>query len=145
VTEDTSLFPDGHHESIETLTTDLSCEYFSSERKINDISTASMIATTLTVTDNKGKVVSTFDNCAGATVELPVGTYSYEYTVAVSGALALNNSIQTETAFEIATFQPLLVWGEGAPAALAGTTVNLSSSTDMAAGGTSFAAIENPT
>jgi Fe-S oxidoreductase len=104
-----------------------------------------MIATTLTVTDNKGKVVSTFDNCAGATVELPVGTYSYEYTVAVSGALALNNSIQTETAFSIATFQPLLVWGEGAPAALAGTTVNLSSSTDMAAGGTSFAAIENPT
>jgi len=145
VTEDASLFPDGHHESIETLTTDLGCEYRSSERKINDVSTVSMVSTTLTVTDSNGKVVESFENCVGSTIELAVGTYSYEYTVTASGALALNNSIQTETAFSIATFQPLLVWGENAPGALAGTSVNLSNSADMAAGGSNFAYIENPT
>ena len=110
ITEDTALFPDGHHESIETLTTDLACEYRSSERKINDVNTATMISTTLTVTDSNGKIIESFENCAGSTVELAVGTYSYEYTVTVSGALALNNSIQTETAFSIASYQPLLVW-----------------------------------
>tara|TARA_B100000767_G_scaffold10804_1_gene10517 strand:+ start:4991 stop:7819 length:2829 start_codon:yes stop_codon:yes gene_type:complete len=145
VTEDLALFPDGHHESVETLTTDLVCEYRSSERKINDISTVSMITTTLSVTNSNGDVVSSFDNCLGATVELPVGTYDYTYSVIAGGALALNSSIQTETSFAIASFQPLLVWDENAPGSLAGMTVNLSNAEEMAIGGTQFSAIENPT
>ena len=104
-----------------------------------------MIATTLSVANGNGDIVSSFDNCLGATVELPVGTYDYTYSVVASGALALNNSIQTETSFAIASFQPLLVWNEDAPASLAGMTVNLSNAEEMAIGGTQFSSVENPT
>jgi Fe-S oxidoreductase len=145
VTEDLSHFPEGHHESVEALTTDLSCEYRASERKINDINTVSMISSTLVLSDSNGKTVTSFDDCAGATLDLSVGEYTYEYTVSVSGALAYNDSIVTETSFAIATFQPLLVWSEDAPAALAGRTVDLTNDSQMALGGTAFASIENPT
>ena len=145
ITEDLSHFPEGHHESIEALTTDLSCEYRASERKINDINTASMISSTLVLSNSNGKTITSFDNCAGTTLDLAVGEYAYEYTVSVSGALAYNDSIVTETSFSIATFQPLLVWNEDAPAALAGRTVDLTNDSQMALGGTAFASIENPT
>jgi Fe-S oxidoreductase len=145
VTEDLSHFPEGHHESVEALTTDLSCEYRASERKINDINTVSMISSTLVLSDSNGKTVTSFDDCAGATLDLSVGEYTYEYSVSVSGALAYNDSIVTETSFAIATFQPLLVWSEDAPAALAGRTVDLTNDSQMALGGTAFASIENPT
>ena len=145
ITEDLNHFPEGHHESIETLTTDLACEYRASERKINDIGTVSMLSSTLTVTDNNGKTMTSFDNCEGATIELPVGEYTYTYTVEVSGALAYNDSIVTETSFAIASFQPLLVWTEDAPTALAGRTVDLTNESQMAIGGTAFASIDNPT
>ena len=145
VTEDTNYFPEGHHESVETLTTDLSCEFRSSERKINGVSTQTMVATTLTVTDANGAQVVSFADCEGATVEMAPGTYNYAYDVVVSGALALNNSITTETAFSIATYQPLLVWDTDAPAGLAGYTVNLSNAEEMALGGSAFTSIENPT
>jgi hypothetical protein len=144
VTDGSSLFPDGHHDSVETLTTDVACEFRSSERKINDISTQTMIATTLTVTDASGATVVSFADCEGATAELQPGTYSYAYEVTVSGALALNASITTETAFTIASYQPLLVWGEDAPASLAGHTVNLSNSEEMALGASTYEYIENP-
>jgi Fe-S oxidoreductase len=145
VTEDTSYFPKGHPEEFKTLTSDFSCEYRSSERKINDISTQSMVTTTLVVTNAAGSDVVSFSNCEGATTELTVGTYSYTYDVAVSGALALNDSITTETSFTMKSFQPLLVWDENAPAGLAGHTVNLSSAEEMALGGSAFSSIENPT
>ena len=82
ITDFTEHAEDGHPESVETITTDLSCEYRSSERKINDVSTQSMVATTLMVTDSSGEEVVSFDNCAGATVELAVGTYNYTYAYA---------------------------------------------------------------
>ena len=145
VTEDQSHFPEGHHESVETITTDLACEYRASERKINDINTITMIASTMTLMDSNGKTVTSFDDCEGATLELAVGEYAYEYTVSVNGALAYNDSIVTETSFEIASFQPLLVWSEDAPAALAGRTVDLTNSSQMALGGTAYTSIENPT
>jgi hypothetical protein len=145
VTEDLNHFPDGHHESVETITTDLACEYRASERKINDINTVEMISSTLTLTDSNGKILNSFDDCAGATTELKVGEYSYEYIVTVEGALAYNDSIVTETSFQIASFQPLLVWTEDAPAAMAGRTVDLTNDSQMAAGGTDYASIENPT
>ena len=145
ITEDLNHFPEGHHESIETLTTDLACEYRASERKINDINTVTMISSTLTLSDSNGKTVTSFNDCAGATLELAVGEYTYDYTVTVSGALAYNDSIVTETSFAIASFQPLLVWTEDAPKALAGRTVDLTNDSQMALGGTAFASIENPT
>jgi Fe-S oxidoreductase len=104
-----------------------------------------MVATTLTVTNEAGKDVVSFSNCEGATSELTVGTYSYTYDVVVTGALALNDSITTETSFTMQTYQPLLVWDENAPGDLGGHTVNLSNSEEMALGGTAFSYIENPT
>ncbi|MCH1588214.1 MAG: (Fe-S)-binding protein, partial [Flavobacteriales bacterium] len=144
VTEDTTYFPEGHPEEVTSITTDLGCEYRSSERRINAVSTQSMIATTLTVTDSNGKVVSSFADCAGDTTELSVGTYDYTYSVVASGLLAENDSITTETSFTILAYQPLLIWSENAPDALAGHTVNLSNAEEMALGGTAFSVIENP-
>ena len=132
ITDFTEHAEDGHPESVETITTDLSCEYRSSERKINDVSTQTMVTTTLTVTDASGKEVVSFADCAGATVELAVGTYDYTYEVVASGALALNQSITTETSLAIAAYQPLLIWDDDAPAGLAGHTVNLSNTEEMA-------------
>ena len=144
VTEDTTYFPYGHHKTVETITTDMACEYRSSERKINELSTADMLTSTFTVTDSSGKTVSSFTNCDGATVELKVGTYDYQMTVQATGLLAQNSSITTETSMNIASFQPLLVWDEDAHESLAGTSVNLSSSEDMALGNGKFSPIENP-
>ena len=132
------MFPEGHPEEVETITTDLSCEFRSSERKIDGVSTQSMVSTTLTVKDAAGNEVVSFADCAGATVELTVGKYNFTYEAVVSGALAQNQSISTETAFSIASYQPLLVWTEDAPASLAGYTVNLSNADEMALGGDAF-------
>ena len=104
-----------------------------------------MISTTLTVFDTSGKEVISFDDCAGATIEMSVGDYNYAYEVVVSGPLALNDSITTETSFLIASYQPLLVWNENAPGGLAGYTVNLSNDAEMALGGKAYSYIENPT
>ena len=93
-----------------------------------------MVTTTLTVTDASGKEVVSFADCAGATVELAVGTYDYTYEVVASGALALNQSITTETSLAIAAYQPLLIWDDDAPAGLAGHTVNLSNTEEMTLG-----------
>ena len=144
ITEDSTHFPDGHHKTVETITTDIACEYRASERKINDLSTGDMLSSTLVVTDSSGKTVSSFTECDGATVELKVGTYDYQMTVQASGLLALNSSITTETAMKISSFQPLLVWNSNAPESLAGTSVNLSNSEDMVLGNGKFSPIENP-
>jgi heterodisulfide reductase subunit D len=144
VTEDTTYFPYGHHKTVETITTDMACEYRSSERKINEQSTADMLTSTFVVTDSSGKTVSSFTNCDGATVELKVGTYDYQMTVQATGLLAQNSSITTETSMNIASFQPLLVWDDDTHKSLAGTSVNLSSSEDMVLGNGKFSPIENP-
>ena len=86
ITEDTTYFPEGHPEEVSTLTTDLACEFRSSERKINDVSTQDMVATTLTVTDASGKELVSFANCEGATLEMSVGTYDYINELVASGA-----------------------------------------------------------
>ena len=144
ITEDTTLFPDGHHKTVETITTDIACEYRASERKINELSTADMLSSTFVLTDSSANTVSSFTECEGATVELKVGTYDYEMTVQASGLLAQNASIITETSMMITSFQPLLVWDSDAPESLAGTSVNLSSSEDMVLGQGKFSVIENP-
>ena len=144
ITEDSTYFPDGHHESVEAIMTDVACEFRSSERKIDGVSTASMITTTLTVRNSAGDAVVSFNNCDGASKELPVGTYSYDMTVLVTGALALNDSITTQVSYSIASYQPLLVWSENAAPHLAGHTVDLTNADEMAAGGDNFEIIENP-
>jgi len=144
VTEDPVLFPEGHPESIEYITTDVACEYRSSERKINDVNTQLMIDATLTIKDDQGAVVTSFSGCTGDTVELTVGEYFYTFDVEAKGALAVNDSVYTETQFNIAAFQPLLVWSEDAPDELAGYTVDLNNMTQMGLGGTMYTSIENP-
>ena len=144
ITEDPVLFPDGHHDSVTKVTTDIACEHRAEERKINDVKTDSMISSTLTVTNTDGKVVADFNDCAGTSVDLAVGTYHYDFDVTITGPLALNDTMMKEIKLEIASFQPLLVWNSAAPASLEGKTVNLSSTTDMALGGSNYGQIENP-
>ncbi|DAC27670.1 MAG TPA: 4Fe-4S dicluster domain-containing protein, partial [Candidatus Poseidoniales archaeon] len=138
------LFPDGHHESVSKITTDIACEHRAEERKINDVKTDSMISSTLTVTNADGKVVADFNDCAGTSVDLAVGTYHYDFDVTITGPLALNDTMLKEIKLEISSFQPLLVWNSAAPASLEGKTVNLSSTADMALGGSNYGQIENP-
>ena len=144
ITEDPVYFPEGHPESVEAITTDVVCEYRSSERKINDINTQQMIDVTLTITDTNGNIVSSFTGCEGDTVDLKVGEYFYSFEVAAIGALAVNDSIYTETLFRVSAYQPLLVWSENAPDELAGHTVHLDNLSEMALGGTMYSSVENP-
>jgi Fe-S oxidoreductase len=144
ITEDPVLFPDGHHESVSKITTDISCEHRAEERKINDVKTDSMISSTLIITNADGDVVADINDCVGTSVDLTVGTYQYQFDVAITGPLALNDTMMKEIKLEIASFQPLLVWNSAAPAALEGKTVNLSSTTDMGLGGSNYGQIDNP-
>jgi Fe-S oxidoreductase len=144
ITEDPVLFPDGHHESVSKITTDIACEHRAEERKINDVKTDSMISSNLIITNADGDVVADINDCVGTSVDLPVGTYQYQFDVAITGPLALNDTMMKEIKLEIASFQPLLVWNSAAPAALEGKTVNLSSTTDMGLGGSNYGQIDNP-
>ena len=144
VTEDPFYFPEGHHESISKITTDIACEHRAEERKINDVKTESMISSTMVVYNSNNKIVSQFSNCAGDSLELAVGTYTYEMDVSITGPLALNDTMMKEMSLEINAFQPLLVWSSSAPASLEGKTVNLSNSVEMALGGNNFAQVDNP-
>ena len=103
-----------------------------------------MIASTMTITDSDGDVVSQFSNCAGDSVDLKVGKYFYQFDVDITGPLALNETMEKEIGFDIASFQPLLVWGSSAPSALEGKTVNLSDTSEMAMGSGGFEVIDNP-
>ena len=145
VTEDPVNFPDGHHETITSFTTDIACEHRAEERKINDVKTDSMFSSTMKVTDSDGSVVSEFSNCVGDSIELTVGTYQYEFNVDITGPLALNETMTKEASFTISSFQPLLVWDSGADSSIAGMTVNLSNTSEMALGAGEFNVIENPT
>ena len=144
ITEDPVLFPEGHHESVSKITTDIACEHRAAERKINDVKTETMISSVMTVRNSNNEVVSEFTNCAGDSLELPVGTYTYQMDVTITGPLALNDTMMKEMSFEIAAFQPLLVWSSSAPTSLEGKTVNLSNSAEMALGGNAFAEVNNP-
>ena len=97
ITEDPVLFPEGHHESVDKITTDIACEHRAEERKINDVKTETMISSTMTVYNSNNNVVSQFSNCAGDSLELPVGTYTYEMDVEITGPLALNDTMMKET------------------------------------------------
>ena len=144
ITEDPALFPDGHHESVSKITTDIACEHRAEERKINDVKTETMISSTMTLYNSNNKVVSQFTNCAGDSLDLPVGIYTYELDVDITGPLALNDTMMKEISLEIAAFQPLLVWSSSAPASLEGKTVNLSNNAEMMLGGTSYSEVSNP-
>ena len=144
ITEDPVLFPEGHHESVNKITTDIACEHRAEVRKINDVKTETMISSTMVVYDSNNKVVSEFTNCAGASLDLAVGTYTYEMEVTITGPLALNDTMMKEMSLEISAFQPLLVWSSSAPASLEGKTVNLSNSAEMALGGNNFNQVDNP-
>ena len=144
ITEDPVHFPEGHHESVDKITTDIACEHRAEERKINDVKTETMISSKMTVYNSDNKIVSEFTNCAGDSLELPVGTYTYQMDVEITGPLALNDTMMKEISLEIAAFQPLLVWSSSAPASLEGKTVNLSNDVEMALGGSSFSEVNNP-
>ena len=145
ITEDPVLFPEGHPEGVDTIITDISCEYRSSERKINGINTQTLVDAELTIKDEAGKTISSFSQCEGDSLSLEVGTYYYRFDATPLGGLAANDSIYTEAMFSISAYQPLLVWSDNAPDELAGHTVHLDNATEMALGGTMFTSIENPT
>jgi Fe-S oxidoreductase len=144
ITEDPVHFPEGHHESVDKITTDIVCEHRAEERKINDVKTETMISSKMTIYNSNNNIVSEFTNCAGDSLELPVGTYTYQMDVEITGPLALNDTMMKEISLEIAAFQPLLVWSSSAPASLEGKTVNLSNGAELALGGTSFGEVNNP-
>ena len=52
ITEDPVLFPEGHHESVNKITTDIACEHRAEVRKINDVKTETMISSTMVVYDS---------------------------------------------------------------------------------------------
>lgn len=144
ITEDPVHFPEGHHESVDKITTDIVCEHRAEERKINDVKTETMISSKMTVYNSNNNIVSEFTNCAGDSPELPVGTYTYQMDVEITGPLALNDTMMKEINLEIAAFQPLLLWSSSAPASLEGKTVNLSNGAEMALGGTNYGEVNNP-
>ena len=144
ITEDPVHFPEGHHESVDKIATDIVCEHRAEERKINDVKTETMISSKMTIYNSNNNIVSEFTNCAGDSLELPVGTYTYQMDVEITGPLALNDTMMKEISLEIAAFQPLLVWSSSAPASLEGKTVNLSNGAELALGGTSFGEVNNP-
>ena len=144
ITEDPVLFPDGHHESVDKIATDIVCEHRAEERKINDVKTETMISSTMVVYDSNNNIVSEFTNCAGDSLELSVGSYTYQMDVEITGPLAINDTMMKEISLEINAFQPLLLWSSSAPASLEGKSVNLSNSVEMALGGTSYSQVDNP-
>ena len=130
----------------EALPTDVTCEYRASERKIDGVNTATMLSSTMSVTDTSGKVLASFTGCEGAEINLVPGNYNYEYTLVASGALALNDSITTETTYSVRAFQPLLLWDDNS-GAHAGKVVDLTNSTMIAmiqADGGAYSVTDNP-
>ena len=61
----------------EALPTDVTCEYRASERKIDGVNTATMLSSTMSVTDTSGKVLASFTGCEGAEINLMPGNYNY--------------------------------------------------------------------
>ena len=126
------------------LPTDVTCEFRASERKINGVNTATMLSSTMSVSDSSGATITSFTGCEGAEINLEPGTYYYEYSLTASGPLALNESITTETTFSVRTYQPLLLWDSGENA---GKVVDLSNGellTAAAATGIGYSSINNP-
>ena len=107
ITEDPVLFPEGHHESVSKITTDIACEHRAAERKINDVKTETMISSVMTVRNSNNEVVSEFTNCAGDSLELPVGTYTYQMDVSITGPLALNDTMMKEMSLDFLQTQHL--------------------------------------
>ena len=127
----------------EALPTDVTCEFRASERKIDGVNTATMLSSTMSVSDSSGSVLTSFTGCEGAEINLEPGTYSYEYTLLASGPLALNESITTETTFAIRAFQPLLLWDSNA-GMNAGKVVNLSDTAMLATASGTYSDVTNP-
>ena len=127
----------------EALPTDVTCEYRASERKIDGVNTATMLSSTMSVSDSSGAVLASFTGCEGAEINLEPGTYSYEYALVASGALALNESITTETTFAIRAYQPLLLWDSNA-GMNAGKVVNLSDTAMLASATGTYSDVTNP-
>ena len=146
ITEDSTHFPDGHHVSVATIPLDAACSYRAEERKIGEAKTADMLSSTLTIKDADGATVgaASFDDCAGAEmVELPVGTYTYTFTVTASGALAASDLI-TEVTMDIAAYQPLLLFdADLSDAHLAGHAVDLNNGEHVTMAG-DYAQVVNP-
>ena len=100
----------------------------------------------MSVTDTSGKVLASFTGCEGAEINLVPGNYNYEYTLVASGALALNDSITTETTYSVRAFQPLLLWDDNS-GAHSGKVVDLTNSTMIAmiqADGGAYSVTDNP-
>ena len=104
-----------------------------------------MISTTLTVTADNGKIIESFENCAGSTVELAVGTYSYEYTVTVSGALA-STTVSRPKLHSVLHLTNHFWFGRKCTSSTRRNQCKSFQALDLwRQGGSNFASIENPT
>ncbi|MBT3970984.1 MAG: 4Fe-4S dicluster domain-containing protein [Euryarchaeota archaeon] len=118
----------------ESYVVDLACDYRASERKIDGIATSSFMIASLVLTNSGGNEVANINGCAASTIDLPSGDYDWTFSVASSGALAANESINVSTSVSIAAYQPLLLYDNS------GEVVNLSNPTLE-----SYGIVDNPT
>jgi Fe-S oxidoreductase len=106
-----------------------------------------MIQSSLIVSehDSGDVLIETDCNSGELGVELPAGTYDYEFRVESTDGLLTNDSVVVETTFTIKAYQPLLLYGEDAGNGLAGRTVDLSNDTALALEGDYAGVVVNPT
>ncbi|MBT3656685.1 MAG: (Fe-S)-binding protein, partial [Euryarchaeota archaeon] len=110
-------------------------------------STSKMIQSSLIVSehDSGDVIIDTDCNTGELGIELPAGTYDYEFKVESTDGLLNNDSVIVETTFAIKAYQPLLLYGENAGNGLAGRTVELSNSTALELEGDYAGVVVNPT
>ena len=90
-------------------------------------------------------VVDTDCSTGANAIELPAGAYFYVFEAMSTGALATNDTVSVETIFTIKAFQPLLLFDNDAGNGLAGHSVNLSNTLELALEGENMGVVENPT
>jgi Fe-S oxidoreductase len=131
-----------------TVPLDATCSTRASEVIIDGgDSTSKMIQSSLIVSehDSGDVLIETDCNSGELGVELPAGTYDYEFRVESTDGLLTNDSVVVETTFTIKAYQPLLLYGEDAGNGLAGRTVDLSNDTALALEGDYAGVVVNPT
>ena len=148
ITDGTSMdyWPDDI--DFNTVPLDATCSTRASEIIIDGgDSTSKMIQSSLIVSehDSGDVLIETDCNSGELGVELPAGTYDYEFRVESTDGLLTNDSVVVETTFTIKAYQPLLLYGEDAGNGLAGRTVDLSNDTALALEGDYAGVVVNPT
>ena len=122
---------------LDSVITDISCEYRASERKVDGVLTTSLVEAGLMVRDSSGNLVAEAAGCESLVTELAPGTYTAIYTQTSAG---IPSNISLESAWKVSSYQPLLLYKES------GRAVNLSDNGQiMAMGGhDSYDIIDNP-